>query len=133
MTGGQIGHDLVRLGISNAGLVGGLVGGLFDTTNQLVCTLLGPNFLQLLLDECEDCFGGIVLPTEFKSYKEFCALFNRLSADRQKCVTDGAVRLKLPSIFRFNFIIGKCCAQCAKEGKFDDRKILKYPAKFELY
>lgn len=115
----------VRIGISNAGLVGGLVGGLLDTTNQLVCTLLGPNFLKLLLDECDDCFNGILLPTEIKSHIEFCALFNRLPADKQKCVTDGAIRLKLPSVLRFNFIIGQCCAHCAKESKFDDRKIFK--------
>lgn len=110
------GQNLVRLGISRAGLLGTLFSDLADGTNQSICTLLGPNFLQLLFDGCKGCPGGIVL-SAFKSFESFCQYFNSAPANKRKCLTDGAARIKLPSIFRVNLIIGQCCAQCAENGK----------------
>lgn len=113
---GQLYNNLLRLGISNTGLVGGLGQSIFDGINQLACDALGPGLLQIILDKSKDCPGGILL-SEFKSTVDFCQYFNSAPANKQKCMTDAAILYKSPSIYRFNIAIAKCCAQCAKNGR----------------
>lgn len=102
MIGGQISRDIIRLSVTKDGLVGGLVNTLFGSANDAVCTVLGPKFLQLLLDECKNCPGFARSQNNIESHEEFCELYNLLPADAQECVTDGAIRIKGPSIMEEN-------------------------------
>lgn len=126
------GHNLVRFGISNEGLVGGLLSDLVDGTNQFVCTTLGPNFLQILLDHCRDCPGGILPPTAFKSFESFCPYFNSETRKNRKCITDGVALIELPSIFQWTEIIGKCCTECTGNGKLKERNLVSSASLSEM-
>lgn len=125
MIGGQISHDIIRLSVTKDGLVGGLVNTLFGVVNDAVCTVLGPNFLKLLLDECKSCPEFARSQNNIESHEEFCELYNLLPADAQECVTDGAIRIKGPSIFRIDYVIGQCCAKCAKAREFNESFLIQ--------
>lgn len=113
---GQIGRNLIPPTISNYGLVGRLLGNVGNGLNSAVCKLLGPDFLQILLNY-NDCPNKIKvrLPTKFRSYEDFCAFHNSACPSVRKCLTARVARIqiKLHGIVEYYTLIGRCCARCA--------------------
>lgn len=111
MNSNEAGGNLLT--VSNYGLVGKLFNNVGNDINDVVCRLLGPNFLQVLLNY-NGCPNGVRLPYELRSYAEFCAFYNGACQSTKKCLTERAVQIqiKLKGIVDYHMLIGRCCARC---------------------
>lgn len=116
--GGYTLNNLIEPNLSSDGLIGGLACAAADTINHGVCSVLGPDALQAMIDN-NNCGNEIILPNAFKSYKHFCAYYNRSPLHIRECMTVGAARLKvkLRGIVNVHLAIGMCCKHCAGSGK----------------
>lgn len=94
-----------------------LIYGVTDETNDLMCSMIGPNFLRVLIDD-NDCSSGVLLPSAFKSKESFCYQFrNEWPPNVQKCMTDASIRIlaRIKGIFSFRIDLGACCSRCPGE------------------
>lgn len=111
--GGDVGSDLLSAELLNNNLATTMVNNIGDGLNTLICSFLGPDFPQFLLNS-KECTSGLVLPNAFHSVEHFCALYNRSSQTIKNCFTDAAVRINVDlDIDRGGLDIGKCCTYCA--------------------
>lgn len=99
--------------IQGDGLLNRLTVGVSDGLNDAICNLIGPNFLRATLTD-NDCLSGVELPTLFKSYKCYCEIFNRLSPNKRKCLSNAAARIQieLRSVIKLDLLLTKCCRTC---------------------
>lgn len=106
------GHNLLQFGLSNEGLIGGLLSGLTGGANQAVCKLVGSNFLQLLLGNCRDCLDD----RQLSSFDSFCPYYFSEIENNRKCIDNGAAKIQIESVLRWTEIIGYCCTGCTGKG-----------------
>lgn len=99
--------------LSDRGLIGGLIGDIGDGINAIACPALGPNFLQIIFNN-NDCPNGVLLPTAFKSFKNFCKYYNCACPRIKNCLTRSAVKLRInvKGVVDIAGTIAKCCANC---------------------
>lgn len=123
MAGGQIGNYFLRGGLPGGGLGNELVDGLTGGVNNLLCTLVGPDFLRVVLTK-NRCPSGVILPNLFKSYKCYCHFYNRQPPNIKKCLSDAAARVDigLDGIIKLDLLLGICCKNCNTKSKFEMRK-----------
>lgn len=100
--------------IGNDG-VGHVLNGVSYGVNELACSALGPDFLQILRNQ-HNCPSGAFLPTIFKSYDDFCEFYKNTAT--KKCLTDAAVKIRLnvKGVVDTIGLIGKCCCSFGGNG-----------------
>lgn len=110
MPDGLVGNLLDGLlgGTSQSGLLGS--NGLTGAVGDLVCSLLGPNFLRVYLGSVQ-CQNGVLLSSSFDSTEEFCAYYLCASEEEKECLTTGAaaVTAQLSGLLDLNLVLGDCC------------------------
>lgn len=111
---GQIGDGLVSGGIWKSGLIGDLAIGATDGGNKLLCSLIGPDFLQAVLID-NGCPNGVLLRNAFKTIENFCDFYNHAPPEIKKCLTDKGIQLyiNLHGIIKDEEVFGICCAHCS--------------------
>lgn len=99
--------------MQNDGLLGHLTKDFEENGNNLLCRLLGPDFLQAVLAD-NHCPRGVLLQNAFKSKRDFCAFYNQASQCIKDCLTDAAIRIviNLHGIVFYDTNLGKCCTEC---------------------
>lgn len=79
-----------------------------------MCWLLGPNFLNAIVGNKNNCSSYIQFPTILHSYDDFCAIYNGATQQGKDYVSDAAARinLNLSGIIKFPIVLGRCCRFC---------------------
>lgn len=107
-------YNIVDVNLMGDGAVGHIVNNAADVVNNVICTTLGPNFLQIFVNHHE-CSNGIFTPSIFHSWPNFCQYFNAAPPNIRKCLFSTAVEYKgrLMGISDGYIRVGKCC--CTNE------------------
>lgn len=108
---GQLGNGFLGGELVNEGLVGNTFYSVTDKTNDLLCSLLGSNFLRVVLNN-NDCPKSLMPRSKFQTKQSFCDFFNNCSPYIQQCLTDAAIRalVYVHGIVEYRFDLGTCCA-----------------------
>lgn len=95
-------------------LLNGVVYEIGNTSGDLLCSFLGPKFLQTVLAN-NGCPSGVLIPYAFESKQSFCYHFKyKWSSFTRKCVSKAAIEIlvDIPRIIGIEIDLGSCCADC---------------------
>lgn len=95
---------------SGTGIVGHVLNNAADGINEADCALLGPDFLNGLL-ESQTCPDKDFQLTIFESWPTFCKYFNNAEPNIKNCFSTSTINLDggLPGIFKGYGRLGECC------------------------
>lgn len=102
--------------LSNYGIVGNTYTNLGKKFSDVVCSLIGPNFVNV--PNSKNCSNEkFLVPNTFHSPEEFCEFYNNACPSVKQCVTDRAIETNkdLCGITNLVIKIGKCCRNCDGE------------------
>lgn len=116
--GGNLDRNLLDGELSSNNLVGSLVKNVEGELNGLMCSFLGPDFLQVLTSSKKCPPITLLHRNLINSCEKFCSLYDHANPSLKECFTDAVIRISGDVVVNNGHTkIGRCCAFCASKNK----------------